>query len=353
MNRNSARLSLYLTLLSVITVAAVVLRTLACVRDLESNMIYYSSGALITAANVVITAGVVLMLTSLVSLRKEPIRATFSSPLTYVPTGVIATALLLFLIRVLNSFGEVNTLINATPGSAGAPLQFCKYLLLACLLLVPVAIAHFFFTAFLTERHERLRGWFALGTILLFAAYAAYLYFNTDAPLNSQNKVVEQMAFLFAALFFLYEARISLGREMWRPYAAFGLSAAALCAYASVPALLAYLINGRIVTESIESAVLLFALFIFIFARLCMCAASSPDRECEEMTALRCFAERRCAALSTEVIEDGTQISIEDLIDLGPTDEPHDDDGEAAEEELLPVETPEIDATTIDGAITE
>ena len=70
-------------------------------------------------------------------------------------------------------------------------------------------------------------------------------YFREDGmALNSPNKLISQMAFLLAALFFLYEARISLGREKWRGYCIFGLAALAANAYSAVPAVILYFAKG-------------------------------------------------------------------------------------------------------------
>ena len=148
---------------------------------------------------------------------------------------------------------------------------------------------------------------------------------------------MEEMAYLFAAIFFLYESRISLGREMWRPYIAFGMLSALLTAYASIPAVITYLARGEIISSTFESAIFLLALTVFIMARLFLLVSVSYDGISKEMKALAEFAASRQDALDRPAIEDGTQISIEELIDIAPekSEEAQDarDEGEIAEDE--------------------
>ena len=333
MNRNSRRLSLAIAVAAIFAVAACVLRTLACLSALESNMIYYSDQRLITAANIVLIVGAVLASAIALTMDREPLRANFSTPLTFVPAGIAAIALLIFGLCMLAIYTVSDTPLPNVRTDTAAKLA------LASAILAPISAVHFLLSALLTERHTRLRAFFALGTVLIGAAYASYLYFNAGSPINAPNKITEQMAYLFASLFFLYETRISLGREMWRAYSAFGLIAATLSAYTSLPALIAYAAKGSYVTATVESAVLLAAFSFFIFTRLCMTASAAPDSECPEMAALRKFAERRAEELISGKIEDGTQISIAELIEIPKV--AITDDDEDAQPEIEPEDEPD------------
>lgn len=310
MNKNSKRLALATAVAAVFALTAVVLRALACTRYLESNLIYFSNYGLVNAAGSVLIVGIVAAVAIALTTEKEPLRASFSSPLTFIPTGLVAVSLLIFGIVMLALY------VSITPPLPSKNADIAKGLALMTAILAPLSAVHFFLSALLTERHARLRAYFALATVLLGALYASFLYFNQGTPINAPNKLVEQMAYLFASIFFLYETRISLGREMWRGYTVFGLIAAALTAYASVPAVITYLAVGKRVTATVESAALLAAFSVFILARMIMTALASPDRECPEMAALRKFAERREEEMLTGKIEDGEQISITELIDI-------------------------------------
>ena len=268
---------------------------------------------------------------------KEPVRASFSSPLTFVPTGLVAIALLIFSLAMLSMYLNLHTPIP------NVRLKVASSLALICAILAPLSAVHFFLSALLTERHAKLRAYFALATVLLGAVYASFLYFNIGSPINSPNKLIEQMAYLFASLFFLYETRISLGREMWRGYILFGLIAALLSAYASFPALITYFVNEKYVTTTVESAALLASFSVFIFARLGMATEAAPDRECPEMAALRKFAERREEELRTDVIEDGTQISFTELIDIPKATASEGNETDDADSDVSDIDTDETD----------
>ena len=323
MNKNTKKSLLYIIILAVITVTAVILKSIAALTDLEENLIYYGDSPLLLASNIIAISGVVLMISFAFTLKKDAIRVSFTSSLSYIPTGVIAVSLALFALAMFSEHTRLSELAIISPSSLPS-----SYLALATGLLAVASIVHFFLNAFLPERHTRLRSYFAIGTILLLAVYAAFLYFNTSEPINSVNKITEQMAYLFAALFFLYETRISLGRELWRPYFAFGSSAALLTAFASVPAFITYFATGRLLCHSIESVTLLFAMFIFIGAKLILAATAYEDSESPEMSVLREYAEARQNALDNRTVEDGTQISIEELIDIPAMREETDDESE-------------------------
>ncbi len=314
MNKNSKRLTVYVILMLALAIAACILRTLACVRDLEDNLIYFSNGAANLASGIVVSAGAVLLFSAAFTQKKVALRASFSTPMTYVPTGAVAISLFALAIRLFIHSKE-----------AAAPLTVIRSLgnpavLLAIIsaLLAFTSIAHFFFTAFLTQRHTVMRGYFALATILFLAAYSSYLYFDISTPINAPGKVVDQMAYLFTAIFFLYEARISLGREMWRGYTAFGLVSALLLAYSSIPTLLTYAITGNTVSASIEAAVFSLALFLFVFTRLALAATVREEGEAAVITVLRENARNHTSphCAPTEVIEDEHQITMDEL--FGP-----------------------------------
>ncbi|MBR0449266.1 MAG: hypothetical protein IIX30_00435, partial [Clostridia bacterium] len=103
---------------------------------------------------------------------------------------------------------------------------------------------------------------------------------------NAPAKITDEMAYLFAAVFFLYETRISLGRGKWRAYVTFGLIAAQLAAYSSIPALIVYFAKGEMISNSIFESVLTFTLFLFITSRLGMVSTLTPDKPCDVAAAI-------------------------------------------------------------------
>ena len=309
MNVNSKRISIYTALMLLVASAAVALRTAACLNDLLYEYGYYNSKSLITASAYVTLSGCIFLFSYIFLSEHMSPATSFSSPKTYAPTGAVAVGLVFIAIHLLRQ------------GTAGES-KISAYVIVLTALFALVSIVHFFLNAFISESRTELRGYFSLATVVFLALYAAYLYFTSRLPLNAPNKLIDQLAFLFSALFFLYESRISLGREKWRAYVTFGLIAALLTAYSSVPALITYFVKGRIISNSIEESVLTATLFLFITSRLFLTASISERGKSPAALAMREYAERRKAAVleSMQVHREAfsKQMTIDDLLSDTP-----------------------------------
>ena len=347
MNKNSRRLGFYISFAVLFAAAAVVLRSVALITRLEDNLLYFSDGTLIGISYAVAAVGCVAMFTALFVLERVSLRASFSSPSLILPTGLVGTALIVF------AAGQVLFVASYSPEpffkSLDTPVTILAFV---SALLAPLAVIHFFLSFFLTERHKALRAYFSIALILLLATYASFLYFDASAPLNNSAKVIDQMAFLFTAIFFLYEARVSLGREMWRSYSAFGLIAFILTAYASLPEIIFLIVTGNSAAVVPEASVLLLAFSMFILVRLVISARLKADAESPEMAVLRGYAEERERILAEgakETVEDGTQLTIDDILLSGEDEvgEPEDnvsvaeadktaEDADAVSETVMP-----------------
>lgn len=338
MNTNSKRLGIYLTIMLIATAIATSLRTVACVSYLDYQSGFYSNKALITAADMITILTAIGMLSYALTAKRIKLRASFSTSSTYVPTGIlgVATAFLgirtfayaistckypFFSVEVF-TFKSPSTLIGVLAG-----------------ILALLSIAHHFFNAFLTESKSELRAYFAIASIAFLAFYSILLYLDETVAINDTSKMVREMSFLLAAIFFLYEARISLGREMWRIYTAFGLCAATLAAYASIPAIITYYVKGVVLSAtkakslaSLEEYLLLLALFIFIVARLFLTAALKEEKENELVKALGEYAKSREERVNEsygrfQELFASKQLSIFELygMDEGATEESEDE----------------------------
>jgi hypothetical protein len=94
-------------------------------------------------------------------------------------------------------------------------------------------------------------------------------------------------------LFFLFETRISIGRERWRAYRAFGLVALLLTAYSSFPSLLVYAVDGAVISNSIYETILSFSLSLFIAARLVLTSQLRANEESKTVSLIKmAFAAR-------------------------------------------------------------
>ena len=234
MNSNSRRIRLYTYVTLLLAFAATAFRTSACLLNLEYRWGYFTSNTLIITASILITICAIFAISYAFFSEKTALHPSFSSPATYIPTALVATALIFISVFLLGNYMEADN-------------TFSRFLIIAAAISAILSLIHFFLNAFVTEAHTETRAFFSLSTVLFLAFYASYLYFDSALPINSANKLTDQLAFLFAALFFLYESRISLGRERWRAYVGFGLLAAAFCAYSSIPSLIVYFAKGKII----------------------------------------------------------------------------------------------------------
>ena len=147
---------------------------------------------------------------------------------------------------------------------------------------------------FIEKRHNLYKAAFSLSVVFFLALYAVLLYFNKDQhPTNSPNRLVDEFAYLSSALFFLFEARIPLGRAKWRAYISFGLISTLLCAYSAIPNLIYYLANGYMLSESIFEIMLTLALGILICSRVLQTKFLTPDSECDTAKSIGILASLR------------------------------------------------------------
>ena len=304
MNTNSKRLGIYLSVMLIATALASSLRTIACLKYLNYSNGFFSDNSLVIAADTIILLCIIGMFSYTLVASRISLYASFSTGATYVPTGILGVA---------TAFLGIKTITHAITTSRYPFLSIETFTLknpatiLGVLvgILALLSIAHHFLNAFITESKTTLRAYFAIATIAFLAFYSILIYIDDTLSINDSSKVLRQMAFIFSALFFLYEARISLGREMWRIYTAFGLIAAAILAYTSIPAIITYYVKGAVISSSgskslvsIEEYLLLLALFIFILARLCLTATLKEKKDNELIKMLGEYAKENEARVN-------------------------------------------------------
>ena len=241
----------YLYLYALITVAAVTLRTVASFTSL--NEYGYYSSVLFPISGYLTLGGVLLLLCyALLHRRDEKKRADFSGPLTYIPGAPLALCLVLL---------GASLFVR----KAAAPLG--SLALKALALLAVFGAFYFLFTVLYETKLSDLRAAFGMALTLFLILYAGYLYFDKSLPINAQTKICDQVAYVFASLFFLAETRISLGRESFPLYTALGFSASLLCSYSAIPSLLVYAAEGRVISNSANESFVTLFLFAYILCR--------------------------------------------------------------------------------------
>ena len=349
MNRKSILKRIYLPLLFLATVLAVGFRTSAMFFDFNSRIGYFDGKGLINTASIMAISGAVLLFTYAFSGSKsERLIATFTTPATYVPSIIIVTSLIFF---VTKTYGRIKDFDFSSPAGGTAQdvlahvtSNVAVYVSAALVPLGLLAAACFILNATVAERHSVSRAAFGICTVLFFALYASFLYFDTTLAINSPNKIVDQMAFVFAALFFLYEIRISLARECWHLYIAFGFIAALLCAYSSIPSLVIFFAKDVCVSHSVEENLLTLCLAFFITSRLVLASKLNPDKESEFVTVIREQAgERNRYILEKEEIERRAYIELYNR--LSEIEELPED---ANENELFGIESASEEAAAIE-----
>ena len=330
----------------VCTAIAVTLRTVSCINELDGGTGYFEHGALSIISDVLILITVLFSLSYVFVASRMEIHPSFATPATYVPTGIVGVSTLFLGARILNYVINANSRYAFL--SAKVLLNFSTVLSLLAFALSLVSVGYFFFNTYVTESRTEHRAGFAVGIIAFLAIYAMLIYFDTSLPINNPGKIINQMAYLSAAVFFLYEARISLGREMWRAYSTFGLVAAAMCAYSSIPALITYYVKGYVIVAtqkgafiSLEEYMLTFALFIYILSKLVITICTKSESENAYASAIAAYADAREAEVEDSFHrfqEDfsSKQLSIFELYggdDIPVAEEDTEDEDDAPEEE--------------------
>ncbi len=270
MDTKQPKLNAYLLLFSFLAIATVTMRSIASF--LYLNDYGYYQGELHTVASLIVLGGSLLLLSyALLHRGDEPKRASFGGILTYAPGMPLSLCLILLGVSLLQKTAQTRI----------------ASLLLSLIGALAIAGALYFLFAVLYEfKLCDLRAAFAMICTLFLILYAGYLYFDSDLAINATTKLVDQMAYIAAAIFFLFETRISLGREHWPLYTAIGFVAALLCAYSAIPSALLYFFDGRVISNSVEEIFTTLFLFGYIICRTVLSLFLKGERATPLMAAL-------------------------------------------------------------------
>ena len=285
---------------------------------------YFDKKTLIGISDIILIVSAVFLLSYIYTARRDmKLIPDFTSPATYIPTGIVSVAII-FLIFSL--FGRSL--------SADSAQGYLFIIILLTAFFAILSLIHFALTALVESHSSTGRANFGICTVLFLALYSIYLYFSVELPINAPNKAVDQMAYLLAAVFFLYETRLSFGRERWRHYIAFGFVASAVSAYSAIPSVILYFANGTITSNSVYELALTLSLFVFITSRLFLTGNLIENKESATAVALIKAFEARDEAINPipekpDVIDiegealdpipedddvDGNQITIDDVV---------------------------------------
>lgn len=283
----------YIIALFAVSIAVITLRSYALFSFFNDATKYFDNKTAITVGNLLVIFSVIAF-TSYILLgdKESDLIARTDNAATYIPTGLVCTAMIFMAVERFRFYATEQT------GSA-------RSLSLISGILALLSVVSFFVSIFLDKGHRSYKAAFSLCTVFFLIAYALFIYFNKNGhPINSQNKIVDQMAYLFSGAFFLYESRIHMGRAQWRPYISFGLCATLICLYSSVPSIILFLVNGTTVSDGMIESVLTLTLAIFIASRVIQWKTLTPNAECSAAKSISTLA-----AMREEEIEEQRKIA--------------------------------------------
>ena len=339
------RLGIYFPILILAIIAAVALRTEASISSY--NFVYgyyYGSVTFNISVGLCVAASLFLFSSAFLKNKSKEPDLIFGTPALYFPSAFICIGLIFTSINLISELKSASSImiygnVFSVPSNLVA---------LISALLALAAILYFVFACITVETFSSPRAVFGMIAALFFVSYASYLYFNTELAINAHSKSIDQLAYVFTAVFFLFETRISLKRQSWRFYVAFGYVAALICAYSSIPSIIVYFINGKALSDSIYESVMTFSAFLFILARLLQTAFLRNNECCQ--SALSAIAASQAKAKGTEehddsfmkIIEESEASRLEERL-AEKTEQPEqtssdDNTAATADDEDLPVE---------------
>jgi len=323
----------YLPLFVLALIASSIMRTVALFNDFDKKTGYFTSKTLITVTDLIVVGAAVLLFTYIFAARSGlRLIPDFTCPASYAPTGIVGAALIFVGIHFFSAAGRsadrIAELKDFGSSSAQSLIATERILLILSVIVGVLALlsaVHFALCALIEKSISFGRADFGIITVAFLAVYVVYLYFDNDLPINSPGKILNQISFLFAAVFFLYETRLSIGREKWRAYVAFGFISALLSAYSSIPSLIYYFAEGTEIAGSVYEMVLAAALFIFVTARILLTGDLIEDTVSPFAVAFGMASDARSAEIAPQVKDpepeeeeaetvDENQLTIDDAL---------------------------------------
>lgn len=268
-------------------IISVVLRSYALLFELDLITKQFSGSIHLIGDGIVLLAILFFCAYFFLKKEKEDLIEKNDNAASFIPAGIVSTAMLFMGVDLLRGMNDYSLSVLRNLSMWSAIFAF-------------ISIGSFFLSIFIEQKNDLYKSAFSICTVIFLALYACFLYFNkAEHPTNSPVKIVDQLAYLLSAAFFLYESRIPLGRAKWRGYVAFGLMAALMCYYSAIPSLVFYVSEGYVISESLIESVLTLTLAIFITSKVFQTKNLTPNTECETAKSIAALA-----ALRQEEIEE-------------------------------------------------
>lgn len=256
------RYRIYLPITATVALAACILRTVACLTARTVHG-HFPGSALPEISAWLLVFGALIALTYPLFQKEPSVRPLlFSHPVGIFPTGMLALCEALLCTELI-------PLWLASRTAFGTPMSpIARVILLLTVLFGLLGIGYYILCLAIREPESELRAWFGMAAGLFFALYAVFLYFDSSLPLNATTKLTSQVTYLAMAVYLLLDVRLSLGRARYRLQVCFGLIAASVSAYAAIPSLLTYFIQGTVIDHTLYETLCTLAFFLLVCARL-------------------------------------------------------------------------------------
>jgi hypothetical protein len=277
------KIDMYVIPLILAALSSIILRSFALINDFSIITMHFENKIAFGISAVIVAVAIIGFITYMFFGEKEAdLIAKTGNAASFIPAGIVSTALLFM---GFNNFGLAFSTTVGGPFPALAVFSG---------ILAFLSAGSFFLSVFIEKNENHYKAIFSLSIVFFLAIYTAMLFYNTTKhPTNSPNKIIDQMAYIFSSIFFLFESRISLGRAKWRPYVSFGLIATLLTAYSSIPALINYAISGYVVSDSIIENILTLTLSVFIFSKVLQTKGLTENTESDAVASIVTMARMR------------------------------------------------------------
>ncbi len=285
MNPISAKLKIYTYSSTVLALICILLRLLCLLFTYDTELHYFSySSALSPIANGILICSLLWAVSSFLFIPRGTLRR---SPAAYSIPSVFASALCGF-------FFIYYGIITALPllNHSFVPVTFDTYrrdtIVAAIIAISAFLSAIYFFGAFfstqLTSAWRVFGGFFP---VIWAIVSLAQVYFDFTHAMNEPIKVSLQLAMIAAALFFLQEVRILLGRAQPRAAWFSGATALLFCGIGGVSCVAALAAAPLAVADHIRLCVITAAIWLYILFRhydmlRTQLTPAVPDRSEEE-----------------------------------------------------------------------
>ncbi len=338
------RYRVYLPVAILLAAAACVLRLIACLTTRTAQG-YFTASVLPEVSVWLLLALSLFALTYPLFNRDISVRPVLlEHPANIFPTGLLAFVQVVFSVDLLTRF-------FAPPIARQTPLL--RPLMLLTALCGLCAAAYYVCCMFIKRDTSELRAWFGLAAALFGGLYAVLLYFDHTLPLNADCKITSQVTYLAMSLYMLFDVRMSLGRPKYAWQISFGLITAALTAYASLPSLITYLVQGDIMDYDLYETIYTFVFLLFLCARLYALSHLPSVRTCPIAEEAMAAYDRRHAPAADAVnnpINDKDALLCDECIADEQTPPADTTAQDAAPYEDIPLTSPEeiVDAPSVD-----